>query len=184
MGEGQENDPRGRVAVHRRPGHFAGRVIAGRSGGAGLRGPPDPRPLHPELRRAEARSTWLSLGAILDDEFLYRINGNTLGNQYSLTKLKWIKEHQPELYARTYKFLHWSSFVAFMLGADPFLDYSLANRTLLFDVDRTAWSEEMLARAGLDRDKLPDRGAFRCGGRHRVDATRRPSSACRAGSLS
>lgn len=96
------------------------------------------------------------LSDILHTEFLYRINGNTLGNHYSLTKLQWIKEHQPELYARTYKLLHWSSFVAFMLGADPFLDYSLANRTLLFDVGRTAWSEEMLARAGLDRDKLPD----------------------------
>lgn len=94
--------------------------------------------------------------AILDREYFYRINGNTLGNHYSLTKLKWIKEHQPALYARTHKFLHWSSFVAFMLGADPVLDYSLANRTLLFDVDRAAWSEEMLARAGLDRVKLPE----------------------------
>ena len=96
------------------------------------------------------------LRATLDDESLYRVNGNTLGNQYSLTKLKWIKDHEPELYRRTHKFLHWSSFVGFMLGADPFLDYSLANRTLLFDVDRAAWSGEMLVRAGLDRDKLPD----------------------------
>ncbi len=96
------------------------------------------------------------LGSSLDREHLYRINGNTLGNHYSLTKLRWIKEHQPDLYLRTHKFLHWSGFVAFMLGADPFLDYSLANRTLLFDVDGTTWSEEMLARAGLDRDKLPE----------------------------
>lgn len=96
------------------------------------------------------------LSAILDNEDLYRINGNTLGNHYSLTKLRWIKEHQLALYERTHKFLHWSSFVAFMLGADPVLDYSLANRTLLFDVDRAAWSEEMIERAGLDRVKLPD----------------------------
>jgi xylulokinase len=96
------------------------------------------------------------LRATLDDEALYRLNGNTLGNQFSLTKLNWIKGHEPGLYDRTYKFLHWSSFVGFMLGADPFLDYSLANRTLLFDVDRATWSEEMLACAGLDRDKLPN----------------------------
>ncbi len=96
------------------------------------------------------------LSAVLGGELLYRVNGNTLGNHYSLTKLKWIKDREPGLYSRTYKFLHWSSFVAFMLGADPLLDYSLANRTLLFDVGRTAWSEEVLARAGLDRDKLPD----------------------------
>src|SRR3972149_9802171 len=49
------------------------------------------------------------LAAILPDERLYAINGNTLGNQYSLTKLKWICSHQPELYSRTYKFLPWSA---------------------------------------------------------------------------
>lgn len=97
-----------------------------------------------------------SIGALVENEKLYRINGNTLGNHYSLTKLKWIQQYQPALYARTYKFLHWSSFVAFMLGADPLLDYSLANRTLLFDVERASWSEEMLQLTGLNRDKLPE----------------------------
>ena len=91
----------------------------------------------------------------LPDEQLYRINGNTLGNHYGLTKLKWIQEHQPNLYERADKFLLWSSFVSFMLGAEPVVDYSLANRTLLFDVDRGAWSDELLALAGLEREKLP-----------------------------
>jgi xylulokinase len=95
------------------------------------------------------------LGHALTDERLYRINGNTLGNNYGLTKLKWIKEHQPDLYARADKFLLWGSFVAFMFGAEALVDYSLANRTLLFDVDRRDWSDELLAWAGLDRAKLP-----------------------------
>jgi xylulokinase len=95
------------------------------------------------------------LGSALDNERLYRINGNTLGNHYGLTKLKWIKEHQPDLYKRAHKFLLWGSFVSFMLGAEPVVDYSLANRTLLFDIDREAWSEEILELAGLDRSKLP-----------------------------
>ena len=76
------------------------------------------------------------LGRVLDNQRLYPINGNTLGNHYSLTKLKWIKQHQPELYHHAAKFLHWSGFIAFMLGADPTVDYSLANCTLLFDLDR------------------------------------------------
>ena len=92
----------------------------------------------------------------LPNERLYRINGNTLGNHYGLTKLKWIQEHQPEIYQRTFKFLLWGSFVSFMLGAQPVVDYSLANRTLLFDVDRQDWSEELLELAGLERQKLPD----------------------------
>jgi xylulokinase len=91
----------------------------------------------------------------LCDERLYKINGNTLGNHYGLTKLMWINEHQPELYERTFKFLLWGSFVPFMLGAEPVADYSLANRTLLFDIDRESWSEELLQVAGLDKTKLP-----------------------------
>lgn len=91
----------------------------------------------------------------IDPEQLYRINGNTLGNQFSLTKLKWIKQHQPELYRQTEIFLPWSGFVAFMLGAQARADYSLANRTLLFDLDRCDWSEALLELAQLDRQKLP-----------------------------
>ena len=92
----------------------------------------------------------------INDEELYAINGNTLGNQYGLTKLMWIKHHQPDLYQQVDKFLLWSSFIAFMLGAEAVVDYSLANRTLLFDLEQGDWSEELLEMAGLDRAKLPD----------------------------
>jgi xylulokinase len=95
------------------------------------------------------------LRGLIPNEQLYRINGNTLGNQYSLTKLKWLKEHQRDLYQQTDIFLVWSSFVSFMLGADANVDYSLANRTLLFDIERGDWSDEILELAQLDRKKLP-----------------------------
>ncbi|MGC8782568.1 MAG: FGGY-family carbohydrate kinase, partial [Anaerolineae bacterium] len=91
----------------------------------------------------------------LPDEQLYRINGNTWGGQYALTKLRWIKDHRPELYAATDVFLLWGGFVPYMLGVEPFVDYSLANRTLLFDLDAADWSDRLLALSGLDREKLP-----------------------------
>ena len=95
------------------------------------------------------------LSALLPNERLYPINGNTFGNQYGLTKLKWIRAHQPELYDRTYKFLSWGDFIAFMLGADARVDYSLANRTLLLDIHTGDWSDFLLDVAGIDRSKLP-----------------------------
>jgi xylulokinase len=95
------------------------------------------------------------LNSKMPAERLYRINGNILGGQYSLTKLMWIRQHQPDLYDRAYKFLHWSGFVSFMLGADPHVDFSLANRSLLFDIGSEDWSDELLTWAGLGRDKLP-----------------------------
>ena len=79
----------------------------------------------------------------IDDEYLYSITGNTLGNQYGLTKLMWIKKHTPDLYQQADKFLLWSSFVAFMLGAEPIIDYSLANRMLLFDLEQCDWSGDL-----------------------------------------
>jgi xylulokinase len=117
----------------------------------------DRRILSPSLLNFDVRGgEYLDgLAAQVEDAYLYQINGNTLGNHYSLTKLMWIRDHQPELYAETEHFLHWSSFVAFMLGADPVLDYSLANRTLLFDLDKAAWSEELAELARIDLQKLP-----------------------------
>jgi xylulokinase len=89
-------------------------------------------------------------------EKLYRITGNILGIQFSLPKMMWMRDHAPEIYGGAWKFLLWSGFVSFMLGAEPTVDYSLANRTLLFDVDSCAWSKEIATVAGIDLSKLPD----------------------------
>ncbi len=99
------------------------------------------------------------LSAFMKREDLYRINGNTLGNHYGLTKFLWFRDHRPDLYDKTDKLLLWGSFVSFMLGAEPVVDYSLANRTLLFDLEKEDWSEELLQEAGLDRKKLPETAA-------------------------
>lgn len=96
-----------------------------------------------------------NLSQVLDNKILYEINGNTIGNQYSLTKLLWLKMYQPRLYEQTDRFMHWSGFVTTMLGSKPFVDYSLANRTLLFDIDHGKWSEFLLDLTKLDLNKLP-----------------------------
>jgi xylulokinase len=96
------------------------------------------------------------LGGCMDQETLYRISGNMLGSTYSLSKLMWIKRHWTEVYEKAQVFLFWSGLVAFMLGADPAADYTLANRSLLFDLDRTDWSDRLLSWSALDKDKLPE----------------------------
>lgn len=113
--------------------------------------------LGPSLLNFDARGDEYlpRLGSHLSAERLYQINGNTLGSPYTLTKLIWLKQNQPDLYQRTDAFLHWGAFISFMLGADLCVDYSLANRTLLFDLAAGAWSEELFDWAGLDREKLP-----------------------------
>jgi len=92
----------------------------------------------------------------IDNRTLFAINGNVLGNHYSLTKLLWLRDHRPELVEQTDYFLHWSGFVLFMLGGEPAIDRSLANRTLLFDLVTGDWSSELVSQFGIDRTKLPD----------------------------
>jgi len=117
----------------------------------------DRRILGPSILNFDVRgSEFLAeLPAFQDQHRLYAINGNNFANNYGLTKLLWIKRHQPELYGRCWKFLNWGSLVAYLLGAEPVIDFSLANRSLLFDIDREDWSTELLKASGIDREKLP-----------------------------
>ena len=104
----------------------------------------DRRILGPSLLNFDVRGQEYleQLGQALDDDGLYRLTGNTLGAAFSLPKLMWIRDHQPEIYSQTDKFLPWVGFVCFMLGAEPKTDYALANRVLGFDLERGAWSPE------------------------------------------
>jgi len=88
------------------------------------------------------------------DEAFYSVNPNVLSVAYSLPKLLWLKEHEPDLFAAADYFLLWADFVAFMLGCEPFACHSLANRTLLFDIRKEDWSDELLDWAGIPRAKL------------------------------
>lgn len=95
------------------------------------------------------------LAGRVTDARLYHINGNTLGANYGLTKLLWLRDNRPQLYAQTWQILLWGPFISFKLGAEPFADHSLANRTLLFDIEKATWSDELLCAAGIDAGKLP-----------------------------
>lgn len=90
----------------------------------------------------------------IGQEAFYRINPNLLGPQYSLPKLLWLRDYQPELYQRADYFLLWGDCVGYLLGGDPVTNNSLANRTLLFDLARNDWSDRLLAWSGVDRRKL------------------------------
>jgi xylulokinase len=96
-----------------------------------------------------------ALTGALGDRAFYEINPNIPGAHYSLPKLRWIKDHQPDLYGRTHRFLPWGDLVLYLLGGDPVTSYSLANRTLLFDIRAQDWSAPLLSLGRIERDKLP-----------------------------
>jgi len=104
-----------------------------------------------DVRGAEYVDT---IRSSISQEAFYKINPNILGTSYSLPKLLWLKEHETRLYERTDHFLLWGDMAGFMLGCDPVTNHSLANRTLLFDIRKEDWSDELLTLAGIERGKL------------------------------
>lgn len=118
----------------------------------------DRKILGPSLLNADARGEEYlpALSGRIDPSRLYEINGNTLGNHFTLTKLLWTRAYLPEIYEETFKFFHWGACVAFLLGGEPYVDYCLANRTLLFDLEHGKWSEELARWAGFGVEKLPE----------------------------
>ncbi|MHB9071362.1 MAG: FGGY-family carbohydrate kinase [Sedimentisphaerales bacterium] len=93
--------------------------------------------------------------AAIGQKEYYKINPNILGSNYSLPKLLWLKHNKPDLYQKTDKFLLWGDLVTFILSGESMTSFSLANRTLLFDIHRETWSDELLKLCDIERAKLP-----------------------------
>lgn len=88
-------------------------------------------------------------------ERLYEITGHTAYPMYSLFKLLWLKQNQPEIWNGANKFLFFTDLLAFTLTGECATDYTMAARSMLFDVRAKTWSKEILDSLGLDSERLP-----------------------------
>jgi xylulokinase len=89
------------------------------------------------------------------EDKLYRITGHTPHPMFSLFKLLWIKENAPEIWIKAGRILCFEDLLQFRLGiANPAISWSLAGRTMLFDVVRHAWDRDILEAAGIDLTQL------------------------------
>ncbi len=91
----------------------------------------------------------------MDAKEIFRITGMPLHAMHSIQKILWFKEHLPKIYARTAKFLCVEDYVNFRLTGEYAIDWSLAARTMAFNVIAKDWSAPILAKAGVDRALLP-----------------------------
>jgi xylulokinase len=89
-------------------------------------------------------------------EKVFSIGGNTLWRFSTALRLLWMAEHEPDILARTDKWLLIEDFLNFMLCGRKATDYTMASCTLLFDQRKLDWSAEILALAGIERRLLCD----------------------------
>ena len=81
--------------------------------------------------------------------------GNALTSQSVGPKILWLKEHEPDVYARTAMVLSSTSYLTFRLTGDYVIDhYTAANFSPLYDVTRQCWTDD-LAPDILPLSKLP-----------------------------
>ena len=86
----------------------------------------------------------------------YRITGHRLSASYSVAKLMWVRENEPEVYRRTAKMLHAKDFIIRKLTGCFVTDYSDASGTNLLDIEKRAWSQEMLTALEISESLLPE----------------------------
>jgi xylulokinase len=102
--------------------------------------------------RAEELS--ISWSRTFGEEALYRITGHTPHPLFTLFKLLWVRENQPAVWKDAAFFLCFEDLLHLKLGVQPHISWPMAGRTMLFDVNKHAWSPEILSAMQLDPAKL------------------------------
>jgi xylulokinase len=88
-------------------------------------------------------------------ERLVELTGNRALPGFTAPKLLWLREHEPETYARIAHVLLPKDYVRLKLTGERAIDVADASGTLLLDVAGRRWSTEMLDALDLDAAWLP-----------------------------
>lgn len=80
---------------------------------------------------------------------IFKITGMPKHQMYTANKMMWIKENHPDIFRSIDKCLLLQDYFFFRLGLPPTMDYSLASRTMLFDVVERKWSSQLMDRCEM-----------------------------------
>src|ERR1700761_90984 len=115
------------------------------------------RVLRPSLiwcdQRTQPQCDWLH--KTIGYERLIELTCNPALPNFTLTKLLWVKEHQPEIFARIAHVLCPKDYVRYRLTGELAMDMNEASGTLLLDVANRRWSTEVASAAGIPISWLP-----------------------------
>jgi xylulokinase len=88
-------------------------------------------------------------------ERLIELTGNRALTGFTAPKLLWLRRHEPDVYGRIARVLLPKDYVRLRLNGEHAIDVADASGTLLFDVARRRWSDEVLEALELDAGWLP-----------------------------
>jgi sugar (pentulose or hexulose) kinase len=104
-------------------------------------------------RRSQAESDWIRSTY---GDLQIKINSNDSDPSNFAPKVLWMKNHEPDIYAKTNVFLHCNGYLVYRLTGVLSMDISEAGMSQLCDIQTGQWSEELISASGIDRTKLPE----------------------------
>jgi xylulokinase len=96
-----------------------------------------------------------AINATVGREAVLRYTANPVLTGFTLPKLLWVRDNEPENFARVRKMLLPKDYVRFRLTGEFASEVSDASGTSVFDVVRRRWSFDMMDALALDRAILP-----------------------------
>lgn len=96
------------------------------------------------------------LNDVIGRDVLSSCTGNIAFAGFTAPKILWMKENEPDLFARISKIMLPKDYLNYKLTGVFSTDVSDASGTLLFDVEHKCWSEKMLKICSLRSEQLPD----------------------------
>lgn len=86
----------------------------------------------------------------LGEKHIAEITGLRPHEMYSISKIMWLKSNMPDVYSKTKRIHLIEDYVVWHLSHVAKIDYSLATRTMAFDINKLKWSDEVFDAAGID----------------------------------
>ncbi|MDR0609332.1 MAG: xylulokinase [Planctomycetaceae bacterium] len=115
-------------------------------------------PLRPSIIYCDQRSEKEASDILsnISMENAYKIIGHRVAAVYSLPKLLWIRNNEPEIFQKTFKTICAKDYINFRLTNVLATDYSDASSTNAFDLCAKKWSQTILHAANIDESFFPD----------------------------
>jgi len=104
-------------------------------------------------QRTQPQCDWIAETVGFDR--LIELVANPALPNFTLTKLLWVRDHQPEIFAKIAHVLCPKDYVRFRLTGEFAMDMQEASGTLLLDVTHRRWSEELAQICGIPMSWLP-----------------------------
>ena len=105
-----------------------------------------------DSRAGEQMRSFLREGG--SDQYTYETCGWHMGSGLPALQVRWIKDHEPEIFARTAKFLTVPDYVSMRMTGIPAVDLADAGINEFCDIRRGRYDEKLLSFAGIRADQL------------------------------